>query len=108
MKAMNRGARRAFGLAALVAMAGAVLAGGCSSWGDDDKDGSDCVSVEEYQSALPAPTLSVPPGLTRPDEAGRLNIPEEPLPTQPLADDAACLQRPPSYFDKPLIPAATN
>ncbi len=78
--------------------------GGCSFWGDDAEE---CVSVQEYQDATAGANLSVPAGLDRPDPSGRLNVPETPLPAEPLSKNAACLQRPPSYFDKPLAaPAA--
>ncbi|MCC7258242.1 MAG: hypothetical protein IT486_07710 [Gammaproteobacteria bacterium] len=78
----------------------------CSFWGDDEAV-PECESVEEYQKALQAAGLSVPPGLDKPDPSGRLDIPEGPLPDQPLSGQAACLQLPPSFFDKPLaVPPA--
>jgi len=75
--------------------------GGCSLWGGGD-DPEECASPEEYQAAKVAPDLSVPAGLDRPDPTPRLDIPGQPLPAEPLERTAACLQKPPDYFDKPL------
>lgn len=80
-----------------------TLVGGCSFWGSDEAAGQeDCASEEEYQTAPVAPELSVPAGLDRPDPSTRLDVPGGPIPAEPLAKTAACLQRPPNYFDKPL------
>lgn len=83
-----------------VALAALALAlAGCSFWGEDEDQ---CVSVEEYQDAKAAPEISVPAGLDRPDPTGKLVVPAGPEPVQPLSTNAACLQWPPDYFDKPL------
>lgn len=81
-----------------------IGAGGCSLWGDDN----DCESIEEYQTAQAAPELSVPAGLDKPDPSARLSVPEEPLSNEPLSKKSACLQRPPTYFDKPLQKSPGN
>lgn len=90
----------------VVALCG-TCAAGCSVWGEEG-DADACVSAEEYQQALEAPDLSVPAGLDRPDTSLRLDVPDGPLPQRPLERDAACLQRPPSFFDKPLVPDGSN
>jgi uncharacterized lipoprotein len=77
----------------------AFTVAGCSFFGDGEPE---CESVEDYQSAQSAPRVAVPAGLDTPEMAGRLDVPEEPLPAEPLARNAACLQRPPNYFDRPL------
>jgi hypothetical protein len=82
----------------LVALTATVLLGGCFFGGAEQ----DCESVEEYQDARSAPEIAVPPGLDRPDPSTTLVVPDEPTPAEPLARSAACLQRPPSYFDKPM------
>jgi uncharacterized lipoprotein len=81
---------------ALMVLGGAL--GGCFFWGEEDP----CAKAEEYQSSASLPPLSVPPGLDSPDTAARLEIPEGPEPGEPLAETAACLQRPPDYFDRPI------
>lgn len=81
-----------------------LLMAGCSFWRDDTPD---CTSLEEYQSALTAPEISVPAGLDRPDASTRLYIPPGPEPAEPLEKNAGCLARPPDYFDKPLTGVAT-
>lgn len=89
-------------LAVIVLLAGA--AGACSS----SKNAMDCELDEEYQQAQSAPGISVPAGLSRPDESTRLNIPAGPEPVEPLSQTAACLQRPPDYFDKPLTDSGNS
>jgi uncharacterized lipoprotein len=76
----------------------AVSAAGCSPW----RDGNPCESSEEYQAAQVSAPVSVPAGLDAPDQASHLNIPEGPTAAEPLSRNAACLQRPPDYFDKPV------
>jgi uncharacterized lipoprotein len=77
----------------------ALALAGCSFWGEaEDK----CASVEEYQDAKIASEISIPAGLDRPDPTGKLVVPAGPEPVQPLSKNAACLQWPPDYFDKPL------
>jgi len=80
-----------------------AVVGACSWFGSDES--AECVSEEEYQSAEVAPRLQVPSGLDSPETAGRLDVPDGPLPDEPLSRNAACLQRPPDYFDRPLVPA---
>lgn len=77
----------------------AAASGGCSLFGGGE---SSCESVEEYQEARSAQRLSVPAGLDAPDATGRLEVPEGPAPAEPLSRNAACLQRLPNYFDRPL------
>jgi uncharacterized lipoprotein len=77
--------------------------GSCSFWDEEEP----CDSVEEYQFAQAAPEISVPAGLDKPDPAAKLKVPEEPVPAEPLSKNAACLQRPPNYFDKPLKDATS-
>jgi uncharacterized lipoprotein len=79
-----------------------LAVGGCSF----GRDTVDCELDEEYQRAQSGPELSVPAGFDRPDESTRLNIPAGPEPAEPLSKNAACLQRPPDYFDKPLTNSA--
>ena len=76
----------------------AMAIGGCF-FGKGDES---CESVQEYQSAKTAPRLEVPQGVDKPDESAGLKVPEGPVPAEPLAKTAKCLQRPPNYFDKPM------
>lgn len=85
----------------LMAVLPAAL-GACSWFGSDE---AVCASEEEYQSAQVAPRLQVPASLDAPEASARLDIPDGPLPAEPLSRNAACLQRPPDYFDRPLAPA---
>jgi uncharacterized lipoprotein len=83
---------------------------GCFWWGEDEEPLVDCVSEEEYQEAQVATDLVIPSGLDNPPETSRLNIPSQPQPQEPLANQAGCLAQPPSYFDKPQpsAPAASQ
>jgi uncharacterized lipoprotein len=72
--------------------------GGCVWWGEDNP----CESAEEYQRSASVPPIVVPAGLEKPDDSGRLVVPDGPLPAEPLEKTAACLQQPPNYFDKPV------
>ena len=76
----------------------AAIASSCACWRDENP----CESVEEYQQSRIASDVQVPPGLSNPSAAGRLAIPESPVSEQALAANAACLQKPPNYFDKPV------
>ncbi len=83
----------------------AVTASGCTFWRDEDP----CESVEEYQQARSAGEIVVPAGLSPPDSTGRLVIPPGPTEAgQPLSANAACLQKPPDYFNKPVTPPPGN
>jgi len=75
-----------------------MLVGGCSLWSED----ASCQSDEEYQAAQVSSPVSVPAGLDRPDRSSQLNVPEGPMAAEPLSRNAACLQRPPNYFDRPV------
>ncbi|MBW7930166.1 MAG: hypothetical protein H3C57_02535 [Gammaproteobacteria bacterium] len=76
-----------------------LLASGCSLW----RSGSDpCALASEYQQAREAPEVSVPAGMDALDSTTRLYVPAGPVPAEPLAGVAGCLQQPPPYFDKPL------
>lgn len=90
-------AGRLFWLAILLTPATGL--GGCTWWGEENP----CESAEEYQQSQSVPPIAVPAGLDRPETPGRLVIPEGPLPAEPLEKTAACLQRPPNYFDKPVF-----
>ncbi|MBM4197173.1 MAG: hypothetical protein FJ197_08770 [Gammaproteobacteria bacterium] len=79
-----------------------ALVGGCGLWRDEDP----CVAVEEYQDARVSTTIQVPEGLQQPDSGGKLVIPEVAAPPGPLSANAACLQKPPNYFDKPIVKPA--
>ena len=83
----------------------AAAASSCAFWRDDENP---CESSEEYQQAHVAADIQVPAGLAAPESAGRLAIPAGPVAEKPLADNAACLQRPPNYFDKPLRTAPAD
>ncbi len=94
--------RTACRAACLVAM---LAIGGCSLWGEEDP-AVECQSEEEYQQARGVAAITIPPGLDQPDESTRLAIPAGPLSDKPLSAQVACLQQPPSFFDKPLaVPA---
>lgn len=75
-----------------------VLLSACSFWGREDS----CALAGEYQQAAAVADVSVPAGLDAPDATGHLNVPPAPVPAEPLARTAGCLQRPPGYFDKPV------
>jgi len=75
-----------------------LLASGCSLW----RSGDPCALASEYQQAQEAPEVSVPAGMDALDFTGRLYVPPGPLPAEPLAEVAGCLQKPPPYFEKPL------
>jgi uncharacterized lipoprotein len=77
-----------------------TLSVGCALWRDD----TPCESVEEYQRATSVNDIVVPPGLGAPAGSGRLVIPAAPASTEPLSARAACLPKPPDYFDQPLRP----
>ena len=77
-----------------------AMCASCSLGRDDDE----CESVEEYQAAVGASEITVPSGLDRPDPGTKLNVPPSQVTGEALAKQAACMQRPPSYFDKPIHP----
>lgn len=74
-----------------------LLASGCSFW----RSGDPCALASEYQQAREAPEVSVPAGMDALDFTTRLYVPAGPMPAEPLAGVAGCLQQPPPYFDKP-------
>lgn len=78
-----------------------LILAGCSFWGDDDEDQERCVSAEEYQAARTAREITVPEGLSRPDESGKLYVPSAPQPAEPLEKTVGCLPEAPDYFEKP-------
>lgn len=83
-------------LPALAALAGAVAVA-CSGGGDRMR----CDEPGEYVTSRSAPPVRVPDGLSVPDETGALRVPpaSSAPPTEQDSAEAACLERPPDYFE---------
>jgi uncharacterized lipoprotein len=92
------------GRAIIRLVAGLLLVLSCASCGFG-RDDNECESFEEYQKAATAPEITVPAGLDKPDPSSRLNVPPSQVPGEALSKEAECLQRPPTYFDRPILPA---
>jgi uncharacterized lipoprotein len=88
----------------VVIAVGAMLSG-CHLF---SKLNPDCHSPQEYQHALSAPPLKVPPGLDSPNTAGALVIPPvTDAPPQPGPHDQ-CFDVPPRYKPAPANKAASS
>ncbi len=66
----------------------------------------DCHTKQEYQHALSAPPLIVPPGLDSPNTQGALVIPKVELAPPPPGPHDLCYDIPPHYEPAPQNKAA--
>jgi uncharacterized lipoprotein len=86
-------------------VAASVLMSGCHLF---TKLNPDCHSRQDYQNALSAPPLKVPPGLDSPNTAGALVIPAvTDVPPPPGLKDT-CYDVPPRYKAAPQNKAASG
>ena len=89
----------------LMLVAASALMSGCHLFG---KLNPDCHSRQEYQHALSAPPLKVPPGLDTPNTAGALVIPPVTDAPPPPGPKDACYDVPPRYKPAPPNKAASG
>ncbi len=68
----------------------------------------DCHTTQEYQHALSAPPLKVPPGMDAPNTTGALVIPTLGVVPPPPGPKDACLDLPPRYQPAPTNKAASS
>jgi uncharacterized lipoprotein len=80
-----------------------TLMSGCHLFG---KLNPDCHTKQDYQHALSAPPLKVPPGLDSPNTAGALVIPAVADAPPPPGPKDACYDVPPRYKPAPSNKAA--
>ena len=66
---------------------------------------SSCHKQQAYEAAGDLPPLRVPAGLTGPDTAGALAIPEVNHPELPPDPDGHCLDAPPALIEPPPPPS---
>ena len=89
----------------LMLVAASTLMSGCHFFA---KLTPDCHSRQDYQNALSAPPLKVPPGMDSPNTAGALVIPTvTDVPPPPGAKDT-CYDVPPRYKPAPQNKAASG
>ena len=89
----------------LVLVAAAGLISGCHLF---SKLNPDCHTAQEYQRALSAPPLKVPPGLDSPNTQGALVIPTVELAAPPPGPKDQCLDIPPRYQPAPSNKAGSS
>jgi len=68
----------------------------------------DCHKPQEYQRAVQAAPLKVPPGLDTPNTQGALVIPTVELAPPPPGRHDACMDVPPRYLPAPPNKAASS
>jgi uncharacterized lipoprotein len=68
----------------------------------------DCHTNQEYQHAVSAPPLKVPPGLDSPNTQGALVIPTVGAVPPPPGPKDSCLDLPPRYQPAPTNKAASS
>jgi uncharacterized lipoprotein len=83
----------------------AALLSGCHIF---TKLNPDCHTRQEYQHALSAPPLTVPPGLDTPNTQGALVIPRVEVAPPPPGPHDACFDVPPRYQPAPSNKAASG
>jgi len=88
----------------LVGVASACMSG-CHLF---SKLNPDCHTAQEYQHALSAPPLKVPPGLDTPNTQGALVIPTVAVTPPPPGPKDACLDIPPRYQPAPTNKAGSQ
>ena len=89
----------------LMLVAACALMSGCHLF---TKLNPDCHSRQDYQNALSAPPLKVPPGLDSPNTAGALVIPTVTDVPPPPGRKDACYDVPPRYKPAPQNKAASG
>jgi uncharacterized lipoprotein len=89
----------------LVLIAAGALMSSCSLF---TKLNPDCHTKQEYQHALSAPPLKVPPGLDSPNTAGALAIPAVTDVPPPPGPKDTCYDVPPRYKAAPQNKAASG
>ena len=88
---------------ALMLIAASALMSGCHLF---SKLNPDCHTKQEYQHALSAPPLKVPPGLDSPNTTGSLVIPTVTDVPPPPGPKDTCYDVPPRYKPAPQNKAA--
>ena len=89
----------------LMFVAASALMSGCHMF---SKLTPDCHTRQDYQNALSAPPLKVPPGLDSPNTAGALVIPTVTDVPPPPGRKDACYDVPPRYKPAPQNKAASG
>jgi uncharacterized lipoprotein len=89
----------------LMLIAASALMSGCHLF---SKLNPDCHSKQEYQHALSAQPLKVPPGLDSPNTAGALVIPPVTDVPPPPGPKDTCYDVPPRYKPAPPNKAASG
>ena len=89
----------------LMLIAASALMGGCHIF---SKLTPDCHTKQEYQHALSAQPLTVPPGLDSPNTAGALVIPPVTDVPPPPGPKDTCYDVPPRYKPAPPNKAASG
>jgi uncharacterized lipoprotein len=89
----------------LLLVAASALMSGCHLF---TKLNPDCHSRQDYQNALSAPALKVPPGLDSPNTAGALVIPAVTDVPPPPGRKDTCYDVPPRYKPAPQNKAASG
>jgi uncharacterized lipoprotein len=90
---------------ALMLVAASALMSGCHLF---TKLNPDCHHRQDYQNALSAPPLKVPPGLDSPNTAGALVIPTVTDVPPPPGPKDTCYDVPPRYKPAPQNKAASG
>jgi uncharacterized lipoprotein len=89
----------------LLLIAASALMSGCHLF---TKLNPDCHTKQEYQHALSAPPLKVPPGLDSPNTTGALVIPAVSDAPPPPGPHDTCYDVPPRYKPAPQSKAASG
>ena len=89
----------------LMLIAASALTSGCHLF---SKLNPDCHTRQEYQHALSAAPLKVPPGLDSPNTAGALVIPPVTDAPPPPGPKDTCYDVPPRYQPAPANKAASG
>jgi len=89
----------------LMLVSASALMSGCHLF---TKLNPDCHSRQDYQNALSAPPLKVPPGLDSPNTAGALVIPAVTDVPPPPGPKDVCYDVPPRYKPAPQNKAASG
>jgi uncharacterized lipoprotein len=89
----------------LMLVAASALMSGCHMF---TKLATDCHTRQDYQNALSAPPLKVPPGLDSPNTAGALVIPTVTDVPPPPGRKDTCYDVPPRYKPAPQNKAASG
>jgi uncharacterized lipoprotein len=93
---------------AILVITAASLVSGCHMFSHWTNRITDCHRPQEYQRAVQAAPLKVPPGLDTPNTQGALVIPTVELAPPPPGVHDACLDAPPRYKPAPPNKAASS